>query len=80
MLSQAVGMAELKIKGYKGLVRRDRDHNGGGLMIYLSNNVRAKRRNDLESPSIETIWVECEWVSEWLSLTAFLEQRTARSI
>ena len=23
---------------------------------------------------------EKEWVSEWLSLTAFLEQRTARSI
>ena len=60
MLSQSVGMGELKIKGYQTPVRRDRDHNGGGLMIYLSNNVRAKRRNDLESPSIETIWVECE--------------------
>ena len=60
MLSQPVGMGELKIKGYQAPVRRDRDHNGGGLMIYLSNNVHAKRRNDLESPSIETIWVECE--------------------
>ena len=60
MLSQAVGMTELKIKGFQAPVGRDRDHNGGGLIIYLSNNVRAKRRSDLESPSIETIWVECE--------------------
>ena len=60
MLSQAVRMTELKIKGYQAPVHRDRDHNGGGLIIYLPNNVRAKRRSDLESPSIETIWVECK--------------------
>ena len=30
-------------------LRRDRDQNGGGLIIYLSNNIRAKRLPDLES-------------------------------
>ena len=60
MFPQAVGMTELKIKGYQAPVGRDRDHNGGGLIIYLSNDVRVKRRSDLESPSIENIWVECE--------------------
>ena len=58
MLSNNVNDDNLKIPGYKKNLRRDRDQNGGGLIIYLSNNIRAKRRPDLESSNNETMWVE----------------------
>ena len=58
MLSDNVNDDNLKIPGYQKPLRRDRDQNGGGLIIYLSNNIRAKRRPDLESSNNETMWVE----------------------
>ena len=58
MLSNNVNDDNLKIPGYQKTLRRDRDQNGGGLIIYLSNNIRAKRRPDLESSNNETMWVE----------------------
>ena len=37
-------------------------------------------KSDETSTDIKDFKYVSEWVSEWLSLTAFLEQRTARSI
>ena len=45
--------SELNIPNYN-FVRRDRQSNGGGLIIYYRNNLRV----DLESSSVEMIWLE----------------------
>ena len=48
----------LKIDSYS-FERKDRKgKNGGGLIVYLSNNVIYKRRHDLEINEIESLWLE----------------------
>ena len=58
MLSDNIPNNIIKINGYQIPFRGDRDHNGGGLLTYFSNNMMVKHRNDLESSSIETLWTE----------------------
>lgn len=49
--------SELEISGYQ-LFRRDRGSKGGGLLVYARNDVEVVRRPDLESPTIESLWIE----------------------
>ena len=49
--------AELKISGYQ-LFRRDRGSKGGGLAVYVRNDVSVIRRTDLEKASVEGLWLE----------------------
>lgn len=42
------------------MYRKDRKSFGGGVMTYLSNAVRARRRVDLEPNNVECIWLEIE--------------------
>ena len=49
--------AELEICGYQ-LFRRDRGAKGGGVAVYVRNDVSAVRRFDLEYDSIEGLWLE----------------------
>ena len=47
------------IDGYQIPFRRDRlFNNGGGLAIYVKQNVNCTRRMDLEDDDIEIIWLE----------------------
>ena len=39
-------------------LRKGRTRNGGGILVYLTNLLKYDRRHDLETPLIETIWVE----------------------
>ena len=50
---------ELSIDGFT-FERRDRDdgRSGGGILMYISNQLSYKRRRDLEEGSIESIWIE----------------------
>ena len=57
-LSDVVSDAELQIANYK-IERKDRQNKrGGGLLLYLNENVPYKRRIDLESGQIESVWIE----------------------
>ena len=48
----------ISLDGYK-LYRRDRGgDNHGGVCVYTKGNVFSRRRNDLELPNIECIWIE----------------------
>lgn len=48
----------LTIKDFK-LYRRDRaGDNHGGICVYVRQNIHSNRRNDLELPTVECIWVE----------------------
>ena len=47
------------INGYQIPFRKDRLYNGGGgLAVYVKQNVNCIRRLDLESDEIEIIWLE----------------------
>lgn len=58
-LNDSISDSSISIDGYRQPLRKDRPiNNGGGLVIYMKNNIHYKRRSDLELPNIETIWVE----------------------
>ncbi|MEW8548183.1 MAG: endonuclease/exonuclease/phosphatase family protein, partial [Candidatus Thiodiazotropha sp.] len=48
---------ELKINGYN-FIRKDRQGNGGGLIIYIKSNLSFLHRTDLETNDLENIWIE----------------------
>lgn len=49
--------SEVAIHGYN-LFRRDRDKYGGGVTIYVQNNIPAKKRCDLMLSDIEALWLQ----------------------
>ena len=48
----------LDLKGYHPVIRRDRATLGGGLAIYIKENIIFKRKVAFESNRIETLWIE----------------------
>ena len=62
-LSSNVSDNMLLIPGYS-FYRRDRVQYGrGGVAAYISNQLRVKRRSDLESPEVESLWLEVEQIN-----------------
>lgn len=48
-----------EINGYQKPFCKDRKHNaGGGILVYVKNEVSCKRRPDLENEQLECIWIE----------------------
>lgn len=47
-----------EINGYQKPFRKDRNSNGGGLIVYVKNGISCVRRHDLELDTLECIWVE----------------------
>ena len=50
---------EVNISGYK-IIRKDRNRNGGGVVIYIRENICFHDRNDLVSEKLEIICIEIE--------------------
>ena len=50
----------LSLPGFQLPFRRDRDDNSGygGVLAWVSDQVAAKRRHDLELPGLEALWIE----------------------
>ena len=57
-LDADVSSSNLILESFDEPLRKDRTHYGGGILVHLSNLLKCNRRHDLESPNIETIWVE----------------------
>lgn len=58
-LNSTIQTQDLEINGFKIPIRKDRQINsGGGLIIFIKNNLSYMRRNDLESDNVENIWIE----------------------
>lgn len=63
---------ELEFPGFQSPFHRCRsDRPGGGVSIYVKDNVHVKRRQDLELPSVESVWVELHVSGTVLLLGAF---------
>ena len=65
-LNNTISDQDILIEGYK-IVRRDRTQcGGGGLLVYIMNNIDYTRRCDLERNDIEVIWKEKKRKTAWL--------------
>ena len=57
-LSQQIDTDDLVLATYSRPERKDRDDNHGGVILYVKETLRFKRRADLEIRGIECIWIE----------------------
>ena len=60
-IDSLVNDSEISIPGYK-LVRRDRNRNGGGVVIYAQEHLSILVRNDLVPNNLEMICIEINQV------------------
>ena len=58
-LDSTVSDGEIGVLGFK-IYRRDRIKRGGGVMVYVTEDIKCVRRRDLESEWIEALWLEVE--------------------
>ena len=50
---------DLTISGYQPIIRLDRyNRGGGGVAVYVSNSLAVKRHHNLETPTLEALWLE----------------------
>jgi exonuclease III len=56
-LDNSISSAEVEICGYE-IVRRDRNRNGGGVAIYLCNNIPYVEQSDLIPENVEALCLE----------------------
>ena len=56
-LDQSVTDNEISIDGYN-ITRNDRASTGGGVCIYIKNNISYNRRTDLEKEDLEGVWID----------------------
>ena len=70
-LNSDINNSELAIEGFN-FERKDRQkQSGGGLLIFIKNEINYKRRLDLESTDIETVWLEFKFPFKSSILTCF---------
>ena len=56
-LDESVADAEIDMTGFR-VYRKDRNRNGGGVAVYVSDDVKSVRRSDLEEEGIEALWIQ----------------------
>ena len=56
-LDASVSEAEIPVPGYS-VIRQDRNRNGGGVAIYIRNDIAFNPRHDLSVDGLEAVWVE----------------------
>ncbi len=57
-LGPTISDTAIKIPNFQPPLRKDRCELGGGVCIYVSNQLPCRRREDLEMEGIEVIWIE----------------------
>jgi hypothetical protein len=59
-LDDTVLNRDIQIQGYHdNILRIDRNCFGGGVLVYISETLKVKRRDDLEFENSEMIWELC---------------------
>ena len=57
-LCQTIPSNLLEITGFHEPLRHDRNRNGGGCIIYISNRLTFKHKTELQSNKYENLWVD----------------------
>ena len=56
-----LGMQKINFNGYTLFNRKDRKNRvGGGVLLYVRNNIKAVHRTDLENKVCEMVWCELQ--------------------
>ena len=70
-LDQRTSDNDIALEGFKTF-RRDREgDNHGGVCVYVTESIFSKRRQDLELPNLECVWVEIKTHSKKLLIGTF---------
>ena len=70
-LDQQTSDNDIALEGFK-TYRRDREgDNHGGVCVYVTESIFSKRRQDLELPNLECVWVEIKTHSKKLLIGTF---------
>lgn len=56
-LTDEISDVEIEIRGYR-TYRRDRNSKGGGIVVYVREDLPLVRRSHLKSPCVEGLWLE----------------------
>ena len=56
-LDKSVTDSEIAVPGFR-MHRMDRTRRGGGVLVYVSEDVKSVRRQDIEEDGIEAVWIE----------------------
>ena len=70
-LDQTIPSNLISIPGYHEPIRRDRNRNGGGVLIYISENLIFHHKEDLQSENYEHIWVDVKLKNNSFAINAF---------
>ena len=58
-LDNQINDSDITLDSFPNIIhRKDRSNSGGGLLIYLKNDISISRKSELENNLDETIWVE----------------------
>ena len=79
-LNDHIATKKLMIDSYHNPIRKDRNiNNGGGLMVYIKNDIFYKHRPDLENAELENIWLEIRSLKNKYLLCHFYRPLNATS-
>ncbi|KAK6171783.1 hypothetical protein SNE40_018213 [Patella caerulea] len=57
-LDNTIKDSEILLPGYRSPIRLDRNRHGGGVVVYIKNNLHFQIRHDLINPNIELIFID----------------------
>ena len=69
-LDETIPINLLTIPGYHEPVRRDRNRNGGGVLIYIAEYLVFQQISNLQSPLYEHIWMNINSINVTFSINA----------
>ena len=61
----------ITLPGYHEPLRRDRNRNGGGVLVYIAQNLIFYQKEHLQSENFEHIWVDIKIRNETFTINAF---------
>ena len=61
-LHAGVGDDVFKINGFHDIIRKDRDGHGGGVAMYIRDNIAYKRLYEFETPDLEALWISIQTI------------------
>ena len=69
-LDDSVPSNSISIDNFHEPLRRDRNRNGGGCLVYISNNLTFKQQTEFQSKHFEHIWVDIRTKNKVYSINA----------
>lgn len=67
-LDENIPSRDLELQGFSEPYRADRNFAGGGILVYVSEQIKTTRRFDLEFPNGELIWLQLDFPHSFMLL------------